>query len=246
MVAGATAATVKVFLLAAGLGTRLRPLTDRVPKCLIEVEGMPLLGRWLTCCRQAGVDAAFVNTHHLVGQVVEYLGRLDAWVAVTVRHEDTLLGSAGTVCANLDWVGSDRDFLVVYVDNYAALDLTRVVVTHRRTRADLTMVVGPTEIPEQKGLVELSREGRVVAFAEKPRQPVTNLMNCGIYVVSAAFAREVMAEIGERRPSDFGYDVLPGAVARGRVYAHRLGPGEFVTDIGTMEDYVRIFQRAPA
>lgn len=237
---------MKAFLLAAGFGARLRPLTERVPKCLIEVEGTPLLGRWLACCQHAGVGAAFVNTHHLAEQVVNYLRRADAGVAVTVRHEGVLLGSAGTVFDNLDWVGADLDFLVVYVDNYASIDLVRVVATHRLKRADLTMVVGPTEIPHQKGIVELDAEDRVVAFAEKPRQPRTNLMNCGIYVLSTSFGRRVAAENGDRRPCDFGYDVLPRVVARGRVCVHRLGPHEFVTDIGTMEDYIRVFQRAPA
>lgn len=246
MVAAAPTAAVRAFLLAAGLGTRLRPLTDRVPKCLIEVDGAPLLGRWLACCRRAGAEAALVNTHHLAGQVVDYLGHVDAGVAVTVRHEDVLLGSAGTVFANLDWIGADGDFLVVYVDNYALIDLGRVVATHRRAPADLTMVVGPTDIPSQKGIVELDDEDRVVAFVEKPRRPRGNLMNCGIYAVSTAFAREAAATLSERRPCDFGHDLLPRAVNRGRVRAQRLGAGEFVTDIGTMEDYVRVFQRAPA
>ncbi|MBI4240684.1 MAG: nucleotidyltransferase family protein [Candidatus Rokubacteria bacterium] len=237
---------MKAFLLAAGKGDRLRPLTDRLPKCLLEVGGQPLLGRWLDMCRAAGVREVLVNTHHLADQVVAYLRQRRGDPAVSVVHEPRLLGSAGTVCANLEFVGDGPDFLVIYVDNYAVLDLARLVARHRSCRADFTLVVAPTECPTEKGIVALDTADRVIAFQEKPTRPSSNLMNGGIYVVATAFMREIAERLGDRTPLDFGFDVLPQAVGAGRTYAFRLGPDEFLIDVGTPTDYARVMGGQPA
>ena len=231
---------MKAFLLAAGKGVRLRPLTDRLPKCLLEVQGQPLLGRWLDLCRSAGIREVLVNTHHLADQVVAYLRRQPRDPAVTITHEPRLLGSAGTVCANLDFVGDEPEFAVIYTDNYAVLDLARLVARHWACRADFTLVVAPTDCPTEKGIVTLDGADRVVAFTEKPPRPTSHLMNGGIYVVATEFMRAVAERIGPRVPLDFGFDILPRAVAGGRTYAHRLGPGEFIIDVGTPGDYMRV------
>lgn len=231
---------MRAFLLAAGKGVRLRPLTDRLPKCLLEVGGTPLLGRWLDMCQAAGVREALVNTHHLADQVAAYLRRRERGPAVSIAHEPRLLGSAGTVCANLEFVGNDPDFLVIYVDNYAVLDLARLVARHRSCRADFTLVVAPTDCPTEKGIVTLDPADRLIAFEEKPARPASHLMNGGIYVVATAFMHGIAGDLGDRTPLDFGFDVLPRAVAGGRAYAQRLGPGEFLIDVGTPGDYARV------
>jgi mannose-1-phosphate guanylyltransferase len=181
-----------------------------------------------------------VNTHHLADQVETYLKENDFGLSVHVRHEPVLLGTAGTVCANLAWVRGTGDFLVIYADNYAVLDLAKLVTFHRERRADATLVVCPTDIPREKGIVTLDREGRVLSFVEKPARSATNLMSGGVYVVSTGFMQRTADELGTKRFLDFGYDVFPPAVAGGKVYAYRLAPDEFVTDIGTPSDYARV------
>ena len=106
---------MKAYLLAAGPGTRLRPLTDRVPKCLVPVGGEPVLGRWLRACHLSGVDEVLVNTHHLPEAVRAFTdgpGRAHG-VSVRLHHEERLLGSAGTVRATRDFVRGEESFLII-------------------------------------------------------------------------------------------------------------------------------------
>src|ERR1041385_6920829 len=101
---------MKAFLLAAGLGTRLRPITSTTPKCLVPIDGLPLLEIWLRECERAGVEGVLINTHHLAECVRQFVAERRG-VPVTLTHEPVLLGSAGTIAANWDFVGSDESFV---------------------------------------------------------------------------------------------------------------------------------------
>jgi mannose-1-phosphate guanylyltransferase len=92
---------MKAIILAAGLGTRLRPITSTTPKCLVPINGVPLLELWLRDCERAGVEAVLVNTHHLAERVEEFVAARRG-IPVTLAYEPTLLGSAGTIAAN--WI----------------------------------------------------------------------------------------------------------------------------------------------
>jgi mannose-1-phosphate guanylyltransferase len=94
---------MKAVILAAGLGTRLRPITSATPKCLVPINGVPLLELWLRDCERAGVEAVLVNTHHLAERVEEFVAARRG-IPVTLAYEPTLLGSAGTIAANWDFV----------------------------------------------------------------------------------------------------------------------------------------------
>src|ERR671933_1076253 len=117
---------MKAFLLAAGLGTRLRPVTDTVPKCMVEVGGRPMLDIWLDALAKAGVDEVLVNTHHLPGVVEAHVAGRSGPPAVRLSHERVLLGSAGTLLANKDFVAGEDMFLVVYADNLTDFDLAHL------------------------------------------------------------------------------------------------------------------------
>ena len=118
---------MKAFVLAAGLGTRLRPLTDHVPKCLVPVGGRPLLDLWLDGLSESGVDDVLVNVHHMADRVRAHLAGRRGTPRVRVSHEPTLLGSAGTLVANREFVGSDEVFLAVNGDNLTDFDVRGLV-----------------------------------------------------------------------------------------------------------------------
>ena len=113
---------LRALLLAAGLGPRLRPLTNHTPKCLVEIGGEPLLGHWLRKLEAAGCEAVLVNTHHLADQVVAYL---EAWqgrgMTVQSVHEHELLGTAGTLLANQAFF-TGATGLLIHADNSAGLE----------------------------------------------------------------------------------------------------------------------------
>ena len=222
---------MKAFILAAGLGTRLRPLTDTVPKCLVPVHGVPLLGIWLALCERAGIDAVLVNLHHLPDQVCAFVHDYRGAVRVSTVYEETLLGTAGTVLANRGFVDGEREFFVIYVDNSTDVDLADMLAYHRAKRTELTMAVFHADNPSGSGIVTVDADDRIVAFEEKPAHPTSDLANAGILLMSP----RLLDGLPARRPLDFGFDVLPGLV--GRMHAYRLKG--FLRDVGTWESYGR-------
>lgn len=222
---------MRAVLLAAGLGTRLRPLTDRIPKCLVEVCGRPLLDIWLDAFDQAGVDEVLVNLHHLPEQVEEHLARRACGPVVRTVLEPELLGSAGTLRANRDFVGDDEMFLVVNADNLTDFDLRRLVDAHRAGRAIATVTVFRSPRPSACGIVEVVGD-LVTGFEEKPAHPRSDLANAGLY----AFDPDVIGLIEGPPPKDIGFDLLPALVGRARALS--LG-GAYFSDIGTPEALAR-------
>lgn len=206
---------MKAFLLAAGLGTRLRPITDTTPKCLVEIGGRPLLDIWLDALAKAGVREVLVNTHHLAADVEAYVAARTTTPAVRLSHEPVLLGSAGTLLANRDFVADEDMFLVINADNLTDFDLGVLVDAHRAGGAIATLSVFEAARPSECGIVELSTDGLVVGFLEKPANPPGNLANAGMY----AFHPAVIDEIPDSLPRDIGFDLLPRLVGRARTVA---------------------------
>jgi mannose-1-phosphate guanylyltransferase len=114
---------VKAFLLAAGLGTRLRPLTNTRPKCMLDIDERPLLDIWLGSLAAAGVEEVLVNTHYLPDIVTRHVARRRQPPVVHTVFEPDLLGSAGTLLANRQWVQDEEMFLACYADNLTDFDL---------------------------------------------------------------------------------------------------------------------------
>jgi mannose-1-phosphate guanylyltransferase len=217
---------VKAVLLAAGFGSRLLPLTRDVPKCLIEVRGEVLLGRWLRILREIGVEQVIVNTHHLADQVDEYIRpHLDDGWAV-VRREEEILGTAATIWTNRDLL-SASETLVIHADNYLDGDLGEFVEAHRSrpARCVMSMLTVPCSDPSDVGTVGLDRDGVVVEFREKDGSSPFREANAAVYLLDEDGVR---CTEGLR---DFSTEVLPRLV--GRIYAHAFSGT--VVDIGTPE-----------
>ncbi|ABD57163.1 nucleotidyltransferase family protein [Jannaschia sp. CCS1] len=232
-------AEVKALLLAGGLGTRLRPLTDTLPKCLIPVAGKPILDYWLDALDAADIRQALLNTHHKRDQVKIWLETANSSrnVAIAEAYEPELLGSAGTVTANRDWADDASEVVVIYADNLSDIDLGALVAFHRTHSDPMTMMLFHTPYPSKCGIATLDDDARVTAFVEKPDQPESDLANAGLYVLDASAWREI-ADMGA---FDFGFDVIPAFVGRMRGYAH---PG-YHRDIGTHESLAQAEADAP-
>ena len=222
---------MKAFLLAAGVGSRLRPLTDHLPKCLVPIAGRPLLAWWLDLLRQHGVDEVLINTHHLPEQVQGFVRQSPLVPRVRLAHEPVLLGSAGTLRANAGFVRGERDFFVLYADNLTDYNLTDFATFHRQRGGSLSMALFRTNHPQQCGIAELDAGDRIVAFTEKPALPRSNLANAGLYV----FSPEVLPLIPNLPVVDIGFHLLPQLI--GRMYGWH--PDAFLMDIGTPENLQR-------
>jgi NDP-sugar pyrophosphorylase family protein len=228
---------MKAVILAAGAGTRLRPLTDTCPKPMLPVAGRPLLAHTLDWLRAHGVAEAALNLHHLPEVVRAGLGDGAAW-GVTLRfsYEPEPLGTAGAIRAIAErfagWL--DQTFLVIYGDMLIDVDLADLAAFHRARAAALTLALKRTATPGSQGMVELDAAGRVRRFVEKPRAWAGgDLANAGVYLCEPA----VLAAIPPGF-SDFGHDVIPALLAEGRaVYGH--SARGYLLDIGTPEAYAQ-------
>ncbi|WP_010583534.1 HAD-IIIA family hydrolase [Schlesneria paludicola] len=205
---------LKSFLLAAGIGSRLSPITDTIPKCLIPFAGRPLLDYWLELLSQAGCSDARVNTHAHAEKMRAFLqSHFPAgYPRVTESYEPTLLGSAGAIAANADFAEGASEVIIICADQISNVDLASMVAFHRQHGDAMTMLLYRVPNPQECGIVELDAEDRVVEFVEKPAIPKSNLANGGIYIVS----NEAYREIANMHKFDLGFDVLPQFVGRAR------------------------------
>jgi mannose-1-phosphate guanylyltransferase len=220
---------LKAFLLAGGHGTRLRPLTDSTPKCLLPVQGVPMLQIWFALCRQHGIDEVLINVHAHGDAVRKFIEKNIDSLKVRLSEETALLGSAGTIHANRDWVTKEKSFWILYADVLTTANLNHMLAFHNSRGQIATIGVYEVPDPSRCGVVQVDEGGMVRGFVEKPHAPVGNLAFSGLMLASPA----LLDVIPDTCPVDLGFHVLPQMV--GRMAAYRV-PG-FLIDIGTMETY---------
>lgn len=221
---------MRALLLAAGLGTRLRPLTDGVPKCLIPIHGVPLIDYWFALLFTGGIERVLVNTGHLAERVETHLQACRWRDRVDSVHEPELLGTGGTVLANRAWFTGDA-FLVAHADNLTRFDLEGLRARHKvRPRGcAITMMTFTTDNPRSCGIVEEDANGIVVGFHEKVADPPGTHANAAVYVFEPEVVA-LMAGLGQR-VIDLSTEVIPRFIGR-IVTFHNNG---YHRDIGTPE-----------
>ncbi len=220
---------MKAFLLAAGLGTRLRPLTNDVPKCLIPIHERALIDWWYDAMQRAAVSEVLINLHHLPEKVVAHIGRLDTDIKTTFFWEETLLGSAGTLKANAGFVKGEENFFIIYGDNLTSLSLSAFKKFHDSQPHDVSMALFHSTRPENCGIAALDEKNTIIDFIEKPEQPKSDLANAGIYIATPAVIEEIPAD---KLPCDIGFDLLP-------LFVNRMSGwtiNDYLVDIGTHEN----------
>lgn len=229
---------MKALVLAAGLGTRLRPYTDVVPKTMIPVAGRPLLERNVEWLAENGVRDLAVNLHHLPETIRDHFGDGSAYgVRIRYSYEPELLGTAGALRPLAGWL-CEGTFLVVYGDNLIRLELSAMLEKHARSRAVATVALYLREDVGSSGVAELDEAGNVVRFSEKPQPGETgsHWVNAGLLACEPA----LLDAIGDGSP-DFGCDVLPAVLAAGgRIHGYRMGAAETLGWIDTPADLHRL------
>ena len=230
---------LKCFLLAAGRGERLRPLTETTPKCLVPIGGKPLLSIWLEHLQLHGIDEVLINTHWLHEKVEAFL---ETWQGDPPRiipfYENALLGSAGTLLANRNWIKESETFFIIYGDNLTNVDLTKMIAFHNEHDMPFTLGVFRTDRPNECGIAEISPDGVVNGFVEKPKNPSSDRAAAGVYVADRRIFDffppvENTQDTLQPQPLDLGYHIVPMLIGNMKAYHIE----EFLVDIGTPESY---------
>jgi mannose-1-phosphate guanylyltransferase len=223
-----------VLLMAAGLGTRLRPLTDNLPKCLVPVAGQPLLDFWQASFVRHDITDVLINVHAHPQQVRDWVAHRNSEGPVhwQIAEEPELLGSAGTLRANLARMEEAPDFVVLYADNLSEVDLRELTRIHRARDAQFTMGLFETPYPSACGIATLEEDGTISAFEEKPKHPDSNLANAGVYMIRSGG----LAGILRKDDFDIGHDLLPRMVDR----MHGWVIKGYHRDVGTSEALAEI------
>jgi mannose-1-phosphate guanylyltransferase/mannose-1-phosphate guanylyltransferase/phosphomannomutase len=213
------------MVLAAGLGTRLRPLTYEITKPMVPVLDRPVMEHILDLLDAHGLHEVIANLHHFPESIREYFGD-----RVEYRYEPELLGTAGGVRACAPFFG-DATFLVISGDALTDLDLGRLIARHHDAGGVATLAVKKVGDTREYGVVLHDREGRITGFQEKPdpSEALSDLGNCGIYVFEPA----IFDYFPERPFVDWAQDVFPTLLENDvPFYIHELD--EYWNDIGSL------------
>jgi mannose-1-phosphate guanylyltransferase len=222
---------LKAFLLAGGHGTRLRPLTDSIAKCLVPIQGRPLLDIWLDLCAHSGITDVLINLHARSQDIERHLKRKNSPVSVRLIHEERLLGSAGTLAANRNWIGSDPAFWILYSDVLTNTNLRRMSEFHSAHGDLATLGLYQVPDPSRCGVTITDHRGVIVEFEEKPQIPRSNWVFSGLMVAGAGLFDLIPPCI----PADIAFHVLPRLLGRMRAYPIT----DYLLDIGTLANYER-------
>ena len=218
---------MKAFLMAAGHGTRLRPLTNNTPKCLVKVAGKSMLQYWIDLFEKHGVTEVLINLNHFPKQVKQYINENITDIKFNLVYEDTLLGSLGTLIKNSSFVKGEKEFFIFYSDNLTNVNITDMLNFHRSFSNPFTMGLFRSNDPKSCGIAELNSNYTIIDFVEKPENPKSDLANAGVYIMSPFLLDNI--KLDPNKLYDIGYNLLPKLVDNMNGYEIN----EFLLDMGT-------------
>ncbi len=223
---------MKALLLSAGLGTRLRPITNYIPKCLVPIDGKPLMEYWLDNLSNIGINEFIVNTHYLKEQVQEYVKNSKYKNMIKLIYEEELLLTGGTILNSKEYL-KDEVFMVVHADNLSFCDFNAFVDAHknRPNGCEITMMTFTTDNPTQCGVISLNKDGVVEEFFEKVKNPPTNLANAAVYIMEPSIF-EFLEKLNKKE-IDLSTEVIPNFLNKIYIFHNNI----YHRDIGTLESY---------
>jgi mannose-1-phosphate guanylyltransferase len=218
---------MRAMVLAAGLGTRLRPLTFEITKPMVPVLDRPVMEHIVDLLARHGFEEVVANLHYFPDSIREHFGD-----RLSYRFEEELLGTAGGVRACAEFFG-DEPFIVISGDALTDIDLTALAERHRDSGGVATLAVKQVPDTREYGVVLHDRDGRITGFQEKPapEEALSNLGNCGIYV----FSPEIFDYFPQRPFVDWAQDVFP-VLLENDVPFHLLETHEYWNDIGSLSE----------
>jgi len=223
---------MKALLLSAGLGTRLRPITNTIPKCLVPINGKPLLEYWLENLSKVGIEEFLINISYLSEQVESFVSQSKYKDRITLVYEEELLNTGGTIVENSSFF-DNQPFMLVHADNLSFCNFKAFIDSHnhRPSNCELTMMLFHTNMPSSCGIVELDDSSRVIEFHEKVENPPSNLANGAVYICEPSII-EFCKHLNKKN-IDFSNEVLPNFMGKINTFLNNT----YHRDIGSIESY---------
>ncbi len=225
---------MKAMILAAGVGSRLDPLTRAIPKPMVPIVNRPVIEHIVHKLKKHGFTEIRINLHYLGDVIQEHLGDgSQLGVQISYAQEDKFWGDAGSVKRSQDFFAGET-FLVVGGDDISDIDLSGVVQLHREKNAASTIAPTVVDDPSQFGIVVTEPDGRITRFLEKPKggDVFSNTANTGVYL----FEPEVFDLIPEGTFWGFGNNVFPQLLSSGKPLYGYLTHAYWM-DVGNLKIY---------
>ena len=220
------------LLLSAGLGERLRPITDNIPKCLVPIGGRPLLDYWIESMISVDVSKILINTHYHADIVQEFIKQHKYKDKIEILFEPNLVGTGGTL---RDAAGKikNEDVLVAHADNFCLAPMSDFIkcFQSRFNQIELTIMTFRADVPSACGIVEIDDLGIVQSFHEKVAHPPSNLASGAVFILSS----NVVKFVAKHGPGfiDFSNDILPHFLGKMNTWENKI----YHRDIGTLDSY---------
>lgn len=224
---------IRAVILLGGFGTRLRPFTLTTPKSFLPVANVPMIHYQLSLLARYGIDSVILS----VGQHCKnYKSRLDIakdlGIKISICCESKPLGTAGGIKNASNLLKENEPFFVFNGDIIADFNLEKMLSFHKRCGADVSIGVVEVENPKDFGVIVVDEKNKIMQFIEKPQQPVSNLINAGVYIINP----EILDEIPSGREVSIEKETFPHLINSGKKLFAYLHKGYWI-DIGTVEKY---------
>ncbi len=226
------------MILAAGEGTRLRPLTDNIPKVLVEINGKPILEHNINLARQYGVQDIIINVCYKADQIMDYFQDGEKFgVSIVYSQEKELLGSAGAIKKlEKEFV---EPFFLLYGDNVTNCNLEKLLAVHKKNKTICTMAIHDMTKNKNSGIgrgrVLLNPDRSVKQFVENADE-LSDLVSAGSYVLEP----EIFKYIPGGQKYDFGLDVFPSLLRDNiKIGTYQFSEEEYVFGCDNIEGYHR-------
>jgi mannose-1-phosphate guanylyltransferase len=227
---------MRAMVMAAGLGTRLRPLTYEVPKPMVPVVNRPVMEHILELLPRHGFTEVISNLHWFPETIREGIGDgSSVGIELSYSYEDELLGTAGGVRNVADFFGSDS-FLVMAGDALTDIDLSALRAAHESNDGIATLAVKRVTNVSEFGVVITGSDGRIQGFQEKPdpAEALSDLASCMIYMLD----REIFDYFPDKPVVDFALEVFPALLANDvPFFVHVID--DYWNDVGSLPEYLQ-------
>ena len=230
---------MKALILAAGRGERLKPITNKIPKCLVKIKGVPLLEIILKKIEKTKIKEIFINTHYLEDKVLDFFSKYKGKIKVTFIKEKKLKGTGGTLVDNLS-LFNKQDLLVLHADNYFSESLNNFLKAHQRRKKNtyMTLISFITDDPKNCGICKIDKENIIVNIIEKDKNQISKIANGAIYLFSKKSLSKIK-KMNNKITKDIVLDILPKFYGQITNYTSK----KFFLDIGIKKNYLKALKQ---